>query len=65
MLAATLLFSTSRSVLAAKSKITRPGNIKIQKCHQNGHKFNVVYSRDNLSKIKDYQNIVIFWSINQ
>ena len=58
MLAATLLVSTSRSKLAAKFKITRPWNIKIQKCYQNEHRFNVVYSRDNLSKLKDYQNVV-------
>ena len=47
-------------------------NVEIQKCYQNEHKFNGVYSRNNLLKIKDgvyvinldeYKSIQTHWIV--
>ena len=40
-------------------------NFEIQKCYQNEPKFNCVYSRNNLPKIKDGAYVIILMSINQ
>ena len=34
---------------------------EVQKYYQNGHKFNGVYSRNNLPKIKDGSYIIFSW----
>ena len=40
-------------------------NLQIQKYYQNNPEFNAVYSRNNLSKIKDGTFILFLMSMNQ
>ena len=40
-------------------------NFDIQKCYQNEPKFNGVYSRNNLSRIKDEAFVISFDELNQ